>query len=146
MKQKDIFEKIYKHIFIIVIFSIYLLSFLLSFLLSYFLIEWAIIYAFLFSMPFFLITLLLLSIVKKTNRSKGSSKNFYISYVLYFVGKNLLIFLPFIIIYILNVNDYNFLNVWGALIGVIIQQVVNLSYLLYNKKKDIKMENLSEHI
>lgn len=103
-------------------------------------------YGFLFSMPFFLITLLLLMIIKKTNRPKGTTKNFYIMYVVYFVGKNLVIFLPFIIIFILKINNHNFLNFWGALIGVIIQQVVNLSYLLYNKKKDIVMENLSEYI
>lgn len=146
MKQNNIFKIFRNHIFIIIIFSIYLLSFLLSFLLSYFLYEWEIMYGFLFSMPFFLITLLLLMIIKKTNRPKGTTKNFYIMYVVYFVGKNLVIFLPFIIIFILKINNHNFLNFWGALIGVIIQQVVNLSYLLYNKKKDIVMENLSEYI
>lgn len=129
-----------------IIFSFYLLSLLLSILLSHFLNDWPILYAYLFSLPFFLITFVFAIIMKKNKKVFKIKNRFYLTYMIYFIGKNLLFFLPFIIIYILLSNNYTFLSVWGALIGVIIQQVINLSYLFYNEEKEIKLEKLSEPI
>ncbi|MEG0124227.1 MAG: hypothetical protein RR665_01925 [Malacoplasma sp.] len=129
-----------------IIFSFYLLSLLLSILLSHFLNDWPILYAYLFSLPFFLITFVFAIIMKKNKKVFKIKNRFYLTYMIYFIGKNLLFFLPFIIIYILLSNNHTFLSVWGALIGVIIQQVINLSYLFYNEEKEIKLEKLSEPI
>lgn len=144
MKQNKLIKKIKINKLFIAIFLLYLFSLLLSILLSYFLNDWAIIYAYLFSLPFFLITFLLAVLLKSNKFSLKLKNRFYLIYTIYFIGKNLLFFLPFIFIYIINLNNYTFLSVWGSLIGVIIQQIVNLSYLFYNKKNDVTTEILSE--